>query len=315
MHTRNFALFFIAILLSAAQLTALQPDGTTRQTSVLYDGDLGGTPDTQGLDYVALTPSVTQSFTNGATTLDTTGERFDQAGYFVWDNPPLEREKGYSVQFTVQLVEEVHSGPNRAGFSLLVLSADLQGIELGFWANEIWAQEGGKENLFTHAEGIAFDTAGSLTAYELQILDDAYTLSVDGSPILTGPIRDYTAFEGFIDPYETPNLLFLGDDSTTSQANVNIAYVALETIFITTLTPTPTAPPTATPEDSATPWPTATATATPAAAAAKIVASRNPPRWSYWWFSLTSGYPPSSQQNKKAQENSSCAFHFSPIGQ
>ena len=272
MRILHFALFFVAILLSTAQLTALQPDSPVRQTNVLYDGDLGGTPDTQGFDYLALAPSVTQSFARGVTTLDTTAKRFDQAGYFVWDNPPLERESGYSVQFTVQLLEEAHAGPNRAGFSLLVLSSDLQGIELGFWTDEIWAQEGGKENLFTHAEGIAFDTTASMIAYELQILDDEYTLSADGLPVLTGPLRDYTAFEGFIDPYETPNLLFLGDDSTTSRAKVNIAYVALETAAIATLTPTATLTATAKPTNTLTP--TITATATPAATATKMATSQ-----------------------------------------
>jgi hypothetical protein len=257
-----FSLFIVAILISAAQLTALQPGGDERQTYVLYDGQLGGTPDTQGFDYLALAPSVRQSFADGITTLDTMEERINQAGYFVWDNPPLERESGYSVQFTVQLLEESHGGPNRAGFSVLALSSDLRGIELGFWTDEIWAQEGGKENLFTHAEGIAFDTTATMIAYELQILDDDYTLSADGLPVLAGPLRDYTAFEGLIDPYETANLLFLGDDSTTAQAKVNIAYAALETVANTNtaIIPTTIATSTLTPTVAATATPAATAT-------------------------------------------------------
>ena len=292
-HLPYIALLIAAFLLSAAQLTPLQPGETVTETYVLYYGDLGGTPDTQNLDYVALAPSVTQSFASGVTTLDTMAERSDQAGYFAFDNPALQRELGYSVLFTVQLFEEVHRGRNRAGFSLLVLSSDLQGIELGFWTHEIWAQEGGRENLFKHAEGIAFDTTASLITYELQIAGDQYTLLADGLPLLSGPLRDYTAFEGFIDPYETPNLLFLGDDSTTSRAKVNIAYVALETTSIPTPTPRPTLTATVAPTKTATSTPTATIA--PTETAARLAPQNNPPRWPYWWFPLTSGYPPNLQ--------------------
>jgi hypothetical protein len=45
--------------------------------------------------------------------------------------------------------------------------------------------------------------------------------------ILSGPIRDYTAFNGFPNPYRTPNFCFLGDDSSSAGAMVNIADVTL----------------------------------------------------------------------------------------
>ena len=57
----------------------------TAATTTLYDGALGGTPDTQGFLYLTdpLPPqsSASQSFANGATTL-TSLTNSDKAGYF-----------------------------------------------------------------------------------------------------------------------------------------------------------------------------------------------------------------------------------------
>ncbi len=40
-------------------------------------------------------------------------------------------------------------------------------------------------------------------------------------------MRDYTAFAGFPDVYETPNFLFLGDDTTSAAGDVTLESVAL----------------------------------------------------------------------------------------
>jgi len=53
------------------------------------------------------------------------------------------------LSFTVQVVEEYHADSDkdgdgvgdRAGFSVIALSSDAQGIEVGFWKDQIWAQE------------------------------------------------------------------------------------------------------------------------------------------------------------------------------
>jgi hypothetical protein len=54
-----------------------------------------------------------------------------------------------------------------------------------------------------------------------------YVLRANGTTILTGPIRDYTAFAGFPDVYETPNFLFLGDDTSSASAVAGIRQVIL----------------------------------------------------------------------------------------
>ena len=58
-------------------------------------------------------------------------------------------------------------------------------------------------------------------------MGDTYTLTANAEPLLTGPLRDYSAFAGFPDPYETPNFLFLGDNTTSAQARVRLRFVSV----------------------------------------------------------------------------------------
>jgi hypothetical protein len=221
----------------------------------LYDGGLGTTPDQQGFTFLVVGTSANQQYANETTLLDTTADSSEQAGYFNRETQSLDRQLGYKLRFTIRVDEEEHLSPHRAGFSVIVLSDDLLGLELAFWENEIWVQEGGTDpDLFTHAEGVPFNTTAGLVTYELSILDEAYTLSADGVPVLSGPLRDYTAFNGFPDVYETPGLLFLGDNTSRGAAKTAVSYVALEVKSETEPTPTATPQPTATtppsPEDN-----------------------------------------------------------------
>jgi hypothetical protein len=215
-------------------------------TILLYDAALGGTPETQRKLAFRASPGalVTQSFADGATTLDTLANQADAAGYFADPRalPTLDRQRGYSLRFTVQVVEEYHADSDkngdgvgdRAGFSVIALSSDTKGIELGFWADRVWAQEQGAAEppggtLFTHAESAVFETTSAMVAYTLAVRGDEYELSSDGGPILRGRLRDYTAFEGPVNPYRTPNFIFLGDDTGSARAVIRLAYVALTT--------------------------------------------------------------------------------------
>ncbi|HJZ47750.1 MAG TPA: hypothetical protein VKE41_11315 [Roseiflexaceae bacterium] len=202
-------------------------------------------PDNQGWTYLATGGSATRTLSGGTTTLDTSGNKGISAGYFAAQGgflgstapvPTLDRTIGYTVSFTAQVELEDHAGSDkngdgkedRAGFSLIVLSSDKRGIELGFWKDRIWAQEGGSGSaLFTQAEGVPFDTQARRMAYTLTVLGDGYSLSSNGMPILSGNLRDYTAFSGFPDPYETPSLIFLGDDTSSASARISLASVAV----------------------------------------------------------------------------------------
>jgi hypothetical protein len=74
----------------------------------------------------------------------------------------------------------------RAGYSFILLGHDAKGIELGFWSNEIWAQNPN----FTHAESISIDTTVERN-YTLQIIDEQYKLLDGKNTLLSGTLRDY----------------------------------------------------------------------------------------------------------------------------
>lgn len=227
--------------LSLALLFSLLPIMTVFGASLtLYDGALGSLPNNQDFNYQTFPfppfVSATQTLTTGGTILDSTPIITDFAGYFGKSSvmPILDRTSGYTVSFAVQVITETHAGSDknndgiddRAGFSVIVLSNDLEGVELGFWSDQIWAQS--DSPLFTHAEGVTLTTT-SLITYNLAVLSDTYTLSANDSMVLTGSLRNYEAFTGTLDPYETPNLLFLGDDTTSAKAKIKLAYVSIVT--------------------------------------------------------------------------------------
>lgn len=209
-------LIFAAVLLLPA---------VVRADTVLYNGALNTTPDAQGWLYLT-NPSptqATQSAGGGVTTLDTTARNLDMAGYFSNALPnvgTLNRALGFTIGFRVRVLQESHANNDRAGFSLIALASDSQGIELGFWTNEIWAQNAG----FTHGEGVGFNTTAALTDYALTVLGNGYSLTANGVPILNGVLRNYSAFGP---PYNFTNFLFAGDNTTSASARVEIARITL----------------------------------------------------------------------------------------
>ncbi len=137
------------------------------------------------------------------------------------DFPVLDRNAGYSLSFTADLLSESRTTgadkngdgtDDRAGFSVIVIGDDLRGIELGFWPDRIWAQNDGTTQVnpalepdnapanpfrtfFTQGESTAFDTSGTAVAYEIVVKGDLYTLYANGAPILSGPLRTYKDFK------------------------------------------------------------------------------------------------------------------------
>jgi hypothetical protein len=200
---------------------------------VLYDGALNTAPSAQGWRYVTdplFGASATQSTGGGLVSLDTSAVIDDKAGYFSSfpvlgshpQMPVLDRAAGYSIDFRARVASETHSSTSRAGFSVIALSSDLKGVELGFWTNEVWAQA--DSPLFTHAEGAAFNTSAALTDYRLDVVGGQYQLSANDTPILTGLLRDYSSF-GF--PYNTPSFLFFGDDTSSASASLELARISV----------------------------------------------------------------------------------------
>ncbi len=246
-------LIALAVVLTAA---------TTGQAAVveLYDPAQNSLPGQQGWLPLVLPPAQ-QSFSGGLTNLDTTATYDARGGYFSeapWDGslkhpnmPVLDRMLGYTVRFDLQVVSEGHGVGNdlrddngdgladRAGLSVITVSQDLLGLELGFFEDRVWAYAADGESansLFTQAEGVAFDTTTRLTHYELAVQGNSYHLSADGSEILTGSLRNYSDnvvdnnVDSLVDPYDNQSFLFFGDDTRSADSNMLLGAISVSTV-------------------------------------------------------------------------------------
>jgi hypothetical protein len=190
-------------------------------------------------------PVATATAGGSVTILNTSGQIADAAGFtthvpnllspgFAYVHPnliPLDRSAGFEVDFTLRVLDEQHGSADRAGFSVTVLSSVASpgppGIELGFWKNEVWAQNAG----FTHGESSGvFDTTTGLIPYRLLVSGNSYQLLANGNQILSGNLRDYSAFSGgppfnTAFPYNQTNFTFFGDDTSSASASVQIASI------------------------------------------------------------------------------------------
>ncbi len=209
---------------------------------VLYDGVAGnGTPGDQGLHWISQLGG-TQSESGGVTTLTT--DTTTRNGYYNYVSSTvvdhmsggllnsslpakvvvsLDRlGDGYTVEFDARLLSESHDSANRAGFSVIALSSDLQGIELGFWEGEVWAQSGDD---FLHAEGASSDTTADMVTYQLAVEGGEYTLYADGAELLTGNLRDYSGHSNPV--YSQGDFLFFGDNTTSAAAGVQLGTISV----------------------------------------------------------------------------------------
>jgi hypothetical protein len=264
----------LAVMVVVAALGAASPARAT--TTMLYDGAVAGqTLSDQGSFTYQTYPSppvfATTFYAAGGTTLRTTGAAAESAGYYTPAGtlPALSRTAGYTLTFTVRVVDEVHQSPDRAGFSALILGDDSWGVELGFWGNEVWAQNDGRNDptvgagLWTHGEGATLNTTAGLVSYSVVVKGDDYSLLADGAQVLTGPLRKYAPLpaEVLANPlrgvYHIPNLVFLGDNTSTSAAEVRLTRVEIA-LASTTPPPSPSASPSASPTASPTIAPAAT---------------------------------------------------------
>ncbi|HET9906459.1 MAG TPA: hypothetical protein VFQ23_07455 [Anaerolineales bacterium] len=232
----------------------LQPASATSQvnskTLVLYEAASGSIPTSPLLSFTDFPFGVAAPiYENQLTILDTTAAGNETyAGWVstaesITGFPWLDRAAGFQVNFSVGVERESHANNQRSGFNVILLGNDAKGLELAFWTNEIWVQNDNLTGgLFTHGEGVNIDTT-NFTDYQITMSADTYTLSANGTPILSGPVRDYSSFEGFPDPYQTPNFLFMGDNTTSAQARTHLGYVSITGTDPMPVTTTPTVTP------------------------------------------------------------------------
>jgi hypothetical protein len=193
---------------------------------VLYDGALGTPPGDQGLVYASVPDSSFASSVGGVTTLDTTAQDGIYAGFGA--QPIMDRTAGFTVRVDLRVLTASTRNPSRAGFSLLVLASDARGVEVGFLDDEIYALD--DNPLFVRNEVTGVDTTSAIHRYDLTLLGDFWTLAQNGSEILSGPVRDYSAYAGIFDVYETPNLLFVGDNTTSARGRTGFTHVSVRAV-------------------------------------------------------------------------------------
>ncbi len=134
--------------------------------------------------------------------------------------PVLNRANGFELSFSLAIAAESHTSNDRAGFSVILLGSDSQGIEVGFWDSQVWAQNVG----FTRGESFNIATT-TPRDYRLRIESDTYRLFAGSDQLLTGAVRNYSAFGP---PYSLPNMLFLGDNTSSGMADVTLGAITLQ---------------------------------------------------------------------------------------
>jgi hypothetical protein len=181
--------------------------------------------------WLAQVAGASQTLQSGAVVLNTSGSSSLQSGYArlaPLGNLPmsLDRTRGYTFSIDLKLLAESHQSTHRAGFSTIVVGSDLQGIELGFWLDRVWAQNYAN-NLFTQAEGSSINTKNSVH-YDVVVQANRYCVFANRNytkPLLKGPLRNYS---GFGSPYNIRNFAFIGDNTKSASATVAIGNIDLQ---------------------------------------------------------------------------------------
>ncbi|MBD1913659.1 MULTISPECIES: hypothetical protein [unclassified Leptolyngbya] len=223
----------------------------------LYVPGVSGTPPAPGTQswlFYNNPTGATQTAGTDGTILDTSANSAIYAGYSNYSLtgiknssfPTLDRQQGYSLAFETRINLNNLVNSNRAGFSVTVVSSDgTRAIELAFQTltpntGLIFAQSddrtvnpnGQLQGLFTQAESVSFNT-NVLTSYRLEVVGSNYVLFANGTQILTGPLRDYSNFTPsnplIPDPYNFPNFVFFGDNTTSASGQFELGDVAVQT--------------------------------------------------------------------------------------
>jgi len=96
----------------------------------------------------------------------------------------------------------------------------------------VWAyaaDDEGPNSLFTQAEGAAFDTTAWMVQFDFSVLNNGYSLTANGIPLLSGNLRNYnpSGLGSLVDPYNNPSFLFFGDDTTSADADVLLGNIEI----------------------------------------------------------------------------------------
>ena len=222
--------------ISAGLIVLLSACCQPAQATILYNGSLGTSPASQGyLTYGTESPTALFSVGPSSITMDSTASAAFHSGFEDYNAlltalqnpsmPALDRAAGFSVSVTMRTISETHTSNDRAGFSLIALSSDHQGVEIAFWAGEVWAQNTNFTKSAT--EDALFDTTAALTTYTVAVQGSGYTLSENGNPLFSGALRDYSASGAIPNVYALNNFIFFGDDTTSAKGSNEVSNLTL----------------------------------------------------------------------------------------
>lgn len=202
------------------------------KAEVLYDGSVGsdlpnsltwqwqfGAFSPTGASAVVTPPSAGAPYT----TLDTSANQDISAGWARQTTFALDRSIGFVANWRTQIISS-GIGDDRSGFSVIVLSSDNRGIEFGIGSSRIFAYN--DDATFTPGEGVDIDLTAMLD-YSLFAQGDAYELRIEGNLALSGSLRLYNQS---VSPYNTPNFVFVGDDTSRQGSVTRFQYFAVQTV-------------------------------------------------------------------------------------
>lgn len=225
----------------ALAVTVAAALAASAHATVIYDGSLGTSVPSQGwLGYGEFNGSGSVTVAGGATRVSTLTSNSVFAGFstdilvgFTPTRvnpafPVLNAATGFTVRFDLRMHASESPTIDRAGFSLTVVSSvTSKAIELAFPVGSVFAQEGGTApQLFTAAESAELDNSSRLVRYDLAVLGSEYTLYADGASLLTGTLRNYTAFTtpSPLNPYRTASFLAFADNTSSARGDWSLSY-------------------------------------------------------------------------------------------
>ncbi|MBQ1763450.1 MAG: PEP-CTERM sorting domain-containing protein [Aquincola sp.] len=216
----------------AVACAALWAAAPAVQAVVLYDPAAGSLPAAQGWLTSATSGAAagTQTLSGGRLAIDTMGSGVVAFGNARLSPVALDGNAGYAVDFSLQVLAESHTSPNRAGFSLLLVGSDpAQSVALSFWQDRVWVPtvDASAADRFVQGEGAGFDTTAAFTDYRLQVQGGRYSVSAGGQALFSGTLQDYRS--GGL-PYTVPNLVFFGDDSSRGSAQVALGAISISPV-------------------------------------------------------------------------------------
>jgi hypothetical protein len=148
--------------------------------------------------------------------------------------PQLDPARGFALDFRLRILDELHTAANRAGFSAILqgLGTAPLGIELGFWRDRVASLLGGDAPLQTIGAWVGGLDLSQSTAFSLRIADQTFYLMANDRLLLSGPVQDYSKAVVNpllpFNPYKLANFIFLGDNTTSAGAKVELGDMSLQ---------------------------------------------------------------------------------------